>query len=769
MHAKVKPGALDPSVIFREISTIIASNDPYEQRIRRVRELTDQCFDGAELIAGVHCPDTAGLVQLACNHRRGYQLVAEQRYCPTLDETHVKLAKALVDAFALLMHRFMSKQNQEGAILEVRATNQMIIALLGLEPSSTDWQEITEGIIGGLFEATVHVFSLTASLTNAPITAWAIRVAQSLYFADLLDHGVTILDGDEPIRSVITAINPTSGYGITVSSTSVRDFNPASLAVVEDCLRIYVTGIELIEHARSRPNESSLLTSILSSIDIGILGIAEGGKILFANRQAGELLGYTPGELVRTNSNSVVAQFEEYFAIVGGSHTPWLTTNTLLRKPSGKPQPASLSVRRIERDQSVDYRYLVSLVDTTRSHFEIEEWRWHANHDPLTGILNRNGLANELRRLNNGPVMVLFLDINRFKIINDLLGHRGGDRVIASVAQRLVAATKPNDIVARVGGDEFVVVGSVGDNFRGLKRVAQRIVNSVITQPIDVGDRQLAVSISMGAALETLHGSIDALLGRADHAMYEAKQAGQNLHVARGDEDIFANDSQLADPNLFDFLRARDTDQVIAEEYAWERISDQSRGGVDLSLAFREPILETPRDYAMRNHLRDEYNWLLLHHLLRRQPIDGPTGISPLNPGPLFVRRLQILSRAGYLNPSKIQLVFRSIELNSDESLAKAGAVAREAQNLGISIALRWSSGEGGEIAQVAYLHPNQVQVDLADWLERPPSPKLAGGLAAFSHSLDIQVAFIHPNGKLLSLLKSPRLQELMPNALVRY
>jgi diguanylate cyclase (GGDEF)-like protein len=643
----------------------------------------------------------------------------------------------------------------------------MIMALLGLEQRSTDWQQVTEGIIGDLFEATAHVFPLTSTSTNTPITAWAIRVARSLYFADLKAHGVTILDGDEPIRSVLTAIDRASGYGITVSTTTARDFNPASLAVVEDCLRIYVIGIALIEHARNRPKESSLLTSILSSIDIGILGIAEGGRILFANRQAGELLGHTPGELVRANSNAIVAQFEEYFAVLGASSTPWLTTNTLLRKPSGKPQPASLSIRRIEPNQSISCRYLVSLVDTTRSHFELEEWRWHASHDPLTGILNRNGLANEVKRLADGPVMVLFIDINRFKVINDLLGHRGGDRVIISVAQRLVAATKPNDIVARVGGDEFVVVGSMSENMRGLKRIAQRIVDSVITQPIDVGDRQLAVSISMGAALETIHGGIDALLGRADHAMYEAKQASQTLRLARGDEDIFANDSQLVDPNLFEFLRALDTDQVLAEEHPWEHISDQSRAGLDLALAWREPILETPRDYAMRNHLRNEYNWLLLHHLLRRQSISGRIGISPLNPGPHFVRRLKTLSQAGYLNPSKIQLVFRSIELSSDDSLAEAGAVAREAQEIGISIALRWSSGEGGEIANVAYLRPNQVQVNLADWLERSPSAKLASGLAAFAHSLALQVAFIHPNGKLLSLLKSPRIQELMPNALV--
>lgn len=767
MQGKVKPEAFDAGTVFREISSIIASNDSYESRTQQLRDLADQCIVGAQLIAGIRCPNPTSFVQLACNRRRGYQLVVQRRNYDGPNEEHVQLAKALVDGFALLMHRYIAIQDQEVAQLEVRVTSQMIISLLEAERRLADWQQLAEKTLADLFEAKAHVFSLTATSTNIPIVDWVARVAQSLYFADLTAQGVTILDDTQPIRSVIAAVNQTSGYGITVSSTTKRDFNQAYLAVLQDCLSVYIAGISLIEHARNRPKEISLLASILSNIDIGILGITAAGRIVFANRQAAELLGHSPSELLRSNPDAIVTQLEEYFALLGASSTPWLTTNTMLRRPSGKPQPASLSVRRIDQSHSVDFNYLVSLVDTTRSHFELEEWRWHASHDPLTGILNRYGLANELKRLEDGPVMVLFLDISRFKVINDLLGHRGGDRVITSVAQRLVGATKPNDIVARVGGDEFVVVGSIGENVRGLKRIAQRIVDSVISQPIDVGDRQLAVSISMGAAVETLSGSIDALLGRADHAMYEAKQAGQNLHVARGDEDVFANDSQLVDPNLFDFLRALDTDQVIAEELPWEKVSDSSRSGVDLSLAWRDPILETPRDYAMRNHLRNEYNWLLLHHLLRRQSIDGPTGISPLNPGPVFVRRLRLLCRAGYLNPKKIQLVFRSIELNSDESLARASRVAREAQDLGVSVALRWSSGEGGEIAHVAYLHPNLVQVDLADWLERPPSAKLARGLAAFANALDTQVAFIRPDGKLLSLLKSARIQELMPDVLI--
>ena len=753
--------------IFREISGIIADNDPIEARLDRIRILVEEHFSGAVLASEAQANQHPSLTAIASNLEHGYRLLVPSSGTANMDERDPRVAKALVDAYAFLSHQLLLEREREQARLKVRATNEMIMALLDLEHDTCDWQRITEGIIGDLFGARADVFSLSTQETTAPaVVRWALGVNQPLVLNDLPTQGITILDEGSPIFSLIVAIDRAGAQGITVSTTARSSFDETSLAIVEDCLRIYGAGLNLIDYLRSQPDRDSILTAILSNLDIGILGIADGGEVVFANRQAGDLLGHTPGELVRSMSSTISTQFEEYFSLLGSSPSPWLTTSTLLRKPSGKPQPASLSVRRIDDSQFVDYRYLVTLVDATRTHFELEEWRWHASHDPLTGLLNRTGLAESLRRLLNQPLVVLFMDINRFKAMNDLLGHRGGDRVITTVAQRLIGATKLSDIVARVGGDEFIVIAPVESNFRGLRRVAQRIANAITAEPIDVDDRQLAITVSMGAALETFHGSVDNLLGRADHAMYEAKQQGRSIHLARGDEEAISVETHLVDPNVFDVLRDRDADHIVAEELPWIRLRDHEPVGSDLFLTWRAP--ETPRDYAMRNHLRDEYNWLLLHHLLRRQSIVGAIGISPLAPGSVFFDRIERLSRAGYLNPAKVQIVLHSSELATDKEIEEACRLADRARRLGVSIALRWLSGEGGEVARVAALRPDQVQIDLGDWVNRPPSLKLANGFTAFAQAMDLEVAFIHVQGRFLDLLGSTRLREHLANALIR-
>ncbi|WP_298211697.1 sensor domain-containing diguanylate cyclase [Ferrimicrobium sp.] len=754
------------SSIFREISAILGSLHPLEERVKHLERLCAQCFNGSQLVTGSQGFDPEDYVQLAANHQRGSQLIVPRDQLRELSDGEAPLAQAFIDAYALLMHQREVEHDRNSATLEIHATNQMIMALLGLGKSTTDWQRVTEGILERLFGAAAHVFALDRASETSPVAVWATKVGQTLFLCDLLDHGITIIENGKPLRSVLAAIDRSAGYGMTISTTTIHDFDATTLAILKDCLRIYIAGIAVVKHAQHRQNEDSLASAILSNLDIGVLGVNEDGRIVLANRQAGGLLGHSPSELVGSQSRAVITQFQEYFSLLGSSPTPWLATNALLRKPSGKPQPASVSVRRVETDAGANFRYLITLVDTTRSHLELEEWRWHATHDPLTGLLNRNGLAHELQRLADQPVMVLFLDINRFKTINDLLGHRGGDRVITTVAQRLITGTKPTDIVARVGGDEFVIVGSVSEQFRGLRRVAQRILGSITAQPVEIGDRQLAVSVSVGAALETFHGSIDALLDRADHAMYGAKQEGQNLRIARGDEERFSSDTQLIDPNLFDFLRARDAYQIVAEEAPWIRVADGTVAGIDLSLAWQDPIQETPRDYAIRNHLRDEYNWLLLHHLLRRQAVHGTIGASPLVPNLYFISRIERLCRANYLNPSKLQLVLRSMEFTTDELLDEGREIAARAQRLGINVALRWHSGEGGEVMSLARLRPDQVQIDLGSWTDRTMHAELANGLAAFVSALKTQSAFLHPTGKFLALLKSTRLRELMADAL---
>ena len=157
-----------------------------------------------------------------------------------------------------------------------------------------------------------------------------------------------------------------------------------------------------------------------------------------------------------------------------------------------------------------------------------------AYSDSLTGLYNRTYFMNNLeKRLRfhqqtAGSVVLLFLDLDQFKKINDTMGHKTGDALLCEIAQRLSTVTRDVDLVARWGGDEFVVVMSGAISSKSGVAKAEDILQ-IMRQPVDLGEQQLTVLSSIGIALSE-NGQIDAeqLLQHADLAMYKAKQSGRN-------------------------------------------------------------------------------------------------------------------------------------------------------------------------------------------------------------------------------------------------
>ena len=150
-----------------------------------------------------------------------------------------------------------------------------------------------------------------------------------------------------------------------------------------------------------------------------------------------------------------------------------------------------------------------------------------AGSDPLTGIANRRRLGEFLSNLEgSGPVSVVAADIDFFKKINDQLGHDGGDQVLREVASRLAGAVRGGELLARTGGEEFLVVLPGADE-QVAKRIAERLHRAVIDRPISVSGQALPVTISLGVA--TAEGPpTEALLQAADAALYQAKHNGRN-------------------------------------------------------------------------------------------------------------------------------------------------------------------------------------------------------------------------------------------------
>ena len=165
------------------------------------------------------------------------------------------------------------------------------------------------------------------------------------------------------------------------------------------------------------------------------------------------------------------------------------------------------------------------------------EYQQHLSHlateDPLTRLLNRRGLEDALyismaHASRKGlPTSAVMVDIDHFKKVNDSFGHEVGDQIIRQVADYLRRMSRASDVVARIGGEEYLLILPDTD-LEPAKILAERIREAICGRPFVVGNQRISVTVSLGVARVVGESSLDALSQEADRAMYQAKQSGRN-------------------------------------------------------------------------------------------------------------------------------------------------------------------------------------------------------------------------------------------------
>lgn len=289
---------------------------------------------------------------------------------------------------------------------------------------------------------------------------------------------------------------------------------------------------QALEQSRRR------LRSITDSLPAFVAHFDTKAVCTFANAYAGQILGCDPTELVGKGAAAVLG--ETNFARISGHVQDALRGQDAAFEIEHEFQGQhyhfqSIYVPELGSDGRSNGFYAV-MFDISRLKRAEQELRRLSRSDALTGLANRFHFNESVRlalarcRRSSRPIALLYLDIDRFKSINDSLGHAGGDIVLRAFAQRLRASVRETDLVARLGGDEFVVLLENVDEAQMAETVARKIVESM-QESIAINNARLRVSTSIGIAhcAEAPAGE-DELMHIADQALYQAKAAGRNTY-----------------------------------------------------------------------------------------------------------------------------------------------------------------------------------------------------------------------------------------------
>lgn len=270
----------------------------------------------------------------------------------------------------------------------------------------------------------------------------------------------------------------------------------------------------------------------------GIIVTDQRGRIFEVNRAFEKVTGYRRDEVIGKNLSFLGS----------GRHDPGFYRQILealrvqdhwqgeiwSQRENGEIYPAWLSLSVIRNKKSLPRHFVAMFSDITESKANEARIQHMAHHDFLTGLPNRFLLNDRLEQLlasarrNQTRFAVLFVDLDRFKNVNDTLGHNVGDRLLCVVSQRLSGLLRRSDTISRQGGDEFIVLLSDIDRPSDAAHVAHKILK-VLSEPCRLDGQELTITPSIGIAIAPDDGDdSDTLLKHADLAMYEVKQRGRN-------------------------------------------------------------------------------------------------------------------------------------------------------------------------------------------------------------------------------------------------
>jgi diguanylate cyclase (GGDEF)-like protein/PAS domain S-box-containing protein len=281
--------------------------------------------------------------------------------------------------------------------------------------------------------------------------------------------------------------------------------------------------------------------AIIASLQEGLMVVDRGGTITKANDAVAELWGKTVPELVGSRWSDLAHEvYEPDGGPVAVEHTPVLRAlrgetvrGALVQvvRPDGTVIWTEVNAQPLVEPGGTDHGAVSTYVDVTDRIHRERRMRHEADSDPLTGLANRRALertldtAVERARRENREVSVLLLDLDGFKMLNDRWGHLAGDRALRAVARRLQRCVRERDLVARNGGDEFVIVLPDLQPGAPIARECRARVEEALSAPVRFEGGSTTLRAAIGIATFPQHGADGlSLLAHADRQMYAGKR-----------------------------------------------------------------------------------------------------------------------------------------------------------------------------------------------------------------------------------------------------
>ncbi|HVH63814.1 MAG TPA: PAS domain S-box protein [Candidatus Dormibacteraeota bacterium] len=371
---------------------------------------------------------------------------------------------------------------------------------------------------------------------------------------------MTDLAGDESPRAaaaVAAGLHGIVGFPVrsgrrVVGVISLHTWAPRG---IDEGLSAVMTDVgsqigEFVERKRAEvalQESEKRMRSVLDNVSDGLATIDVSGVMESANPAVVKLFGYTEQELIGQQANILIATthrsaFDNYLQRrlkldmpVSGAH------ETMGKRKNGSLFPVEFVVSSMHI--GARHLFIATLRDISERKAQTDALEYQALHDALTGLPNRSLFGDRLQqallaaRRNQKMFGVLLLDLDRFKDINDALGHDRGDSLLQEVTARLRGVLRATDTIARLGGDEFAVLTIDAKHPEDVVATARKIVAS-LEGPFAIADQMVETGASIGIAMYPVHGDDPStLLRRADVAMYVAKRSGGGYAVYQPEQE----------------------------------------------------------------------------------------------------------------------------------------------------------------------------------------------------------------------------------------